>query len=73
VLRHAAFQAVLTYVGVDVRELELRQVVALNRGLQRRLKAVQLLQRLRRLGLLRADRRVANGWDSRDKREANPG
>jgi hypothetical protein len=38
-----------------VRELELREVVALNRRLERGLEAVQLLQRLLRLGLFRAN------------------
>jgi hypothetical protein len=73
VLGNPALQAVLADVRVDVGELELREVVALNRRLEGGLEAVQLLQCGRRLGLFRADRGVANCWDSRDEREANPG
>ena len=59
VLGDAAFHAVLAHVPLDVRELELREVVALNRGLERCLEAVQLGQRRSRLGLFRANRGVA--------------
>jgi hypothetical protein len=55
VLSNAALEAVFANVRVDVTELELGEVVALNRRLERGLEAIQLLQRLLRLGLLRAN------------------
>jgi hypothetical protein len=55
VLRNPALEPVFANVRVDVREFELREVVALNRRLERGLEAVELLQGLLRLGLFRAN------------------
>jgi hypothetical protein len=55
VVRHEPFVAVLADARLGVRELELRQVVPLDRRLEGGLEGVEPLQRLRRLGLLRAD------------------
>jgi hypothetical protein len=73
VARDRPLTLVLAHVPLNVRELQLRQVIALDGRLERRLQGVQLVQCLRRLGLLRADRGVANCWNCRDEREANPG
>jgi len=51
VLGDLALVTVLANVRLDVRELQLREVVALNRRLERGFEAVQPLQRLLRFGL----------------------